>query len=97
MAKKCPHFKKRWVLHHDNARPRNTKEVTTFLQKHNIEVMVHSPYSPELSPCDFWLFPCLKTVLCRQLFEKDSELLNAVQTFLKAIPKADFQKTFLQH
>ncbi len=52
-AKKRPHLKKGWVLHHDNARPHVAKEVTPFLQKHNTEVMMHPPYSPYLSPCDF--------------------------------------------
>ncbi len=80
VAKKRPHFKKGWVLHHYNAQPRVAKEVTAFLLKHNIEVMVHPPYSPDLTPCDFWLFPRLKTVLRRRRFKKYSELLNAVQT-----------------
>ncbi len=50
-----------------------------------------------LSPYDYWLFLRLKTALRGCWFEKDSELLNAIQTFLNAIPKAYFQKTFLQH
>ncbi len=41
-----------------------------------------------------WRLHCVDAGLRRI---QDSELWNAVQTFLNAIPKADFQKIFLQH
>jgi hypothetical protein len=28
--------------------------------KHKVTVLPHAPYSPDLSPCDFFLFPRLK-------------------------------------
>ncbi len=62
-CKEATHLKKGWMLHQDNAQPHVAKEVTAFLQKYNTEVMVHPPYSPYLSPCDFWLFPRLKKAL----------------------------------
>ncbi len=78
IAKKRPHLKKEWVLHRNNPRLHVAKEVTPFLQKHNIEVMVYPPYIQDLRPCDFWLFPRLKTALHGSRFKKDLELLNAV-------------------
>jgi hypothetical protein len=30
--------------------------------------MDHPPYSPDLAPCDFWLFPKLKNALKAQRF-----------------------------
>jgi hypothetical protein len=37
--------------------------VSQFLAGKGISTMDHPPYSPELTPADFWLFPKLKSVL----------------------------------
>ncbi|XP_067120045.1 protein GVQW3-like [Centruroides vittatus] len=37
--------------------------IQTFVAKHNIPVVHHAPYSPNMAPCDFWLFPKLKMPL----------------------------------
>ena len=34
-----------------------------ILVKHQITQVMQPPYSPDLSPCDFWLFPKLKSPL----------------------------------
>ena len=34
-----------------------------FLASEKVKVLNHPPYSPELSPCDFFLFPRLKKML----------------------------------
>ena len=49
-----------WVLHHDNAPECTALSIREFLAKKNIPVLPHPPYSPELAPCDFYLFPKLK-------------------------------------
>ena len=46
-----------WVLHQDNAPAHNTLSVEMFLTKHKITVLEHPPYSSDLAPCDFFLFP----------------------------------------
>jgi hypothetical protein len=47
-----------WVLHHDNMPAHNVLSLKTFLAKHKILMLEHSPYSPNLAPCDFlFLFP----------------------------------------
>ena len=40
-----------WVLHQDNAPAHNALSVKAFLTKH--KMLEHSPYSPDLAPCDF--------------------------------------------
>jgi hypothetical protein len=37
--------------------------VLQFLAEKGISAMDHAPYSPDLAPADFWLFPKLKGVL----------------------------------
>lgn len=61
IQRKRPTFTKgRWKLHHDNARPHVARLVMDFLAKQKIEVIPHPPYSPDLAPCDFFLYPTLK-------------------------------------
>ncbi len=47
------------------------------------EYQKHPPYSPDLAPSDFALFPALKQILERQHFQNDEELKNfTTQYFL---------------
>ncbi|UYV84416.1 hypothetical protein LAZ67_X002056 [Cordylochernes scorpioides] len=51
---------KNWLLHHDNAPAHTSLFVRDFLAKNNTLMMLQPPYSPDLAPCDFFLFPKLK-------------------------------------
>ncbi|UYV75390.1 hypothetical protein LAZ67_13000104 [Cordylochernes scorpioides] len=48
------------LLHHDNAPAHTSLLVRKFLAKNNTLMMPQPPYSPDLAPCDFFLFPKLK-------------------------------------
>ncbi|KAL4154328.1 hypothetical protein QTP88_000207 [Uroleucon formosanum] len=48
---------------HDNARPHIGAPVVALLEKYGWERLKHPPYSPDLSPPDFDLFPKLKEPL----------------------------------
>ena len=52
-----------WILDQDNAPAHNALSVKQFLANKNITVLEHPPYSPDLAPCDFYLFPKIKSVL----------------------------------
>jgi len=52
-----------WILHQDNAPAHNALSVKQFLANKNVTVLEHPPYSPDLTPCDFYLFPKIKSVL----------------------------------
>ena len=49
-----------WHFHQDNAPVHNSILVTHYLTKMDIKTIAHPPYSPDLAPCDFWLFPKLR-------------------------------------
>jgi len=53
----------KWILHHDNALGHDTLRIREFLAKNSITKMDHPPYTPDLVPCDFCLFPKLKMTL----------------------------------
>jgi hypothetical protein len=56
--------------------------------------MYHKPYSPDLAPCDFCLFPKLKTALKGHRFSDIADIQGHVTTTLKSIPEEEFQKCF---
>ena len=51
---------RRIIFHHDNASCHITCQTVDFLSSKNVELMTHCPYSPDLSPNDFFLFPNIK-------------------------------------
>ena len=55
-----PEIADTWMLHHDNAPCHTAISVNKFLAKKGISVVPQPPYSPDLSLCDFFLFPKLK-------------------------------------
>ena len=74
-----------------NVAPAHTALATkAFLDENGLKTLPHPPYSPDLSPCDFWLFPILKEKLRGRRFENDNELEAATGEALEKIPKKDF-------
>ena len=50
-------------LLHDNARPHKAKVVSDMIASIGMIELPHPPYSPDLSPCNFWLFSYVKKQL----------------------------------
>jgi len=51
-------------LHQDNGPGHSTALMQAFfLEKHRFTQVYQTPYSPDLTPCDFWLFPKLNSPL----------------------------------
>ena len=74
-----------WILHHDNAPAHTARLTQECLQELNVSVLPHPPYSPDLAPCDFWLFPTIKNSLRGKRLSSDEELNNAVRVKLRAL------------
>jgi len=55
-----PSIANNWMRHHDNAPCHMAISVIEFLAKKGILVVPQPPYSRDLSPCEFLLFPKLK-------------------------------------
>jgi len=73
-----------WILHHDNAPAHTSHLVQQFLAKHGTAQLQQSPYSPDLAPCDFFLFPRLKKVLKGHQFEAMEDIKwNSTKTLLR--------------
>jgi histone-lysine N-methyltransferase SETMAR len=56
-------WRNEWIFHQDKAPAHNTLSVKQLLANKNITVLENPPYSPDLAPCNFYLFPKIKSVL----------------------------------
>ena len=57
-----------------------------------INIVCHPLYSPDLAPCDFWLFPKLRG--CR--YETIEEMKEAVTKVIDTLKQEDFHRAFLE-
>ena len=46
-----------WALYHDKTPAHTVHSIQVFLASHGIPVVQQPPYSPDMAPCDFLLFP----------------------------------------
>jgi hypothetical protein len=80
-------------LHLDGVQPHLTSDK---YDKFGIKRPPHPPYSPDLDPCDFWLFGYLKHFLERQFFDDDIALEGAVSEILMSIEPDMFVRVFAE-
>ena len=85
---------KTWMLHHDNAPPHASLLIREFLAKQETTVVPQPPYSPDLAPADFFLFPKLKSTLKGRRFQTVEEIKENSLQDLRAIPQNTFQDAF---
>jgi len=79
-----------FLLHHDNARPHCSALTQDAMTSLKFTVVPHPPYSPDLTPSDFWLFPKLKETLKGQNFSSDAEIEAAVCKWISSQPETFF-------
>jgi hypothetical protein len=79
-----------WFLFHDNAPSHNAVIEKKFVVNRNIAVLHHPPYSPDLAPADYFLFPKFKFSLKGQHFQTVEEIQCAVTRELNNISKTAF-------
>jgi len=83
-----------WLLHHDNAPAHTSLVVRELLTKNNMTTVPHPAYSPNLSPCDFYMFRKMKLRLKGQRFVSIEEIHAELQQALNMLTLADFNECF---
>ena len=68
--------------------------VKSFLASEKVKVLNHPPYSPDLSPCDFLLFPRLMKMLSENKYTSRSSHDSTIYQFLQQIPKENYLSAF---
>jgi len=84
------------ILHHDNAPSHASLLIRSYLAKHQKSVVPHPPYSPDLAPAEFFLFPKLKTTLEGRRFQTIEESQENAIRERRAIKVSAFQEAFQQ-
>ena len=85
-----------WYFQQDNPPVHNSILVTDYLTKMGLKTVPQPPYSPDLAPCNFWLFPKLRG--CRR-YETTDEIKEAVTKVIDTLTQEDFHgalKKFLE-
>jgi len=85
-----------WLLHDDNAPSHRALVTHEFLAHKGIITLPHPPYSPDLAPCDFLLFPKMKLQLKGHRFDRVEEIQRESQNVLGTLWEQDFQHAFQQ-
>ncbi|KAI6661153.1 hypothetical protein LOD99_10175 [Oopsacas minuta] len=82
------------LLHHDNASSYTALRTREFLENYWIGTLPHPPYSPDLAPCDFWLFPKLKDQRRGRRIISNEELTGTLFLAIEEIPKEEWKMRF---
>ena len=76
------HFRKGVLFLQDNARPHVSAITQEKLFQLKWAVLPHPPYSPDISPCDYYLFRSLEHFLRDKQFTEDNGIKSAIQSFI---------------
>jgi len=83
-----------WILHQDKAPAHNALSVKQFLVNKNITVFEHPPSSPYFAPCDFYLFPKIKSVLKGTHFVSVEDVKAKMADILNSLTEHDLRNCF---
>jgi len=83
-----------WFLLHDNAPAHTAIMVQQYLAKRKVVCLDHPPYSPDLAPPDYFLFPKLKMPMKGHHYSSIEAIQEEVTRVLRSIPEEDFSRAF---
>jgi len=78
-----------FLFHMDNAPCHNSAMTNDYMEENNIRRMGQPPYSPDLSPCDFYLFGCLKHHFAGTTFKCMDDAVLQITQWLNGISKEE--------
>ena len=84
-----------WLLDHDNASSHSAGIVGTHLEINGIDLLPHPPYSPDMAPCDFWLFFRTKKPMKGKRFSSLEEIKENMAATLDSIQEEEFSDCIL--
>lgn len=82
------------ILLHDNARSHTARHTQEIIERLGWQLLPHPAYSPDLAPCDFYLFPRMKDYLRGFDFQSIEDLKFEVNKWVKAQDPGFFTRGF---
>jgi hypothetical protein len=64
------------------------------IDKHDMFQILHPLYSPDLAPCDFYLFPMVKRKLKSAQVTDNDHRFECIQEVLERIDQAELNQAF---
>jgi transposase len=83
-----------WCLLHNNAPAYRSLFVKDFLAKNSVTTLELPPYSPDMTPANFYPFPRLITDLKERRFCDSTNIIKNATEKLKRPPQNGFQECF---
>ena len=80
-----------FLLHHDNATPHTAVPTLAALGETGTDMLAHPPYSPDLAPNDYFLYPELKKYMRGMVYRNVQEVQQAALRILRQIPQHKFE------
>lgn len=80
--------------HHDNASSHKAIVTLDFFAENSIQVLPHPPYSPDLAPCDFFVFPKVKEQLRGVNFSSPEGATAAYNSIISEIDREAWKGAF---
>ena len=91
IKKKHSHLKKKKILlHQDNAGVHICSASMAKIMELKFELLQYPPYSPDLAPSGFFLFPNLKKWLAGHRFTSNQEVIAQTDAYFEDLPKSYF-------
>ena len=75
------------VLHHDNASAHTAAVTLDFLAVKDIQLVTYPPCSPDLAPCDWFLFLSVKRQLKGKQFQNAEDARAFIEGIILDIPQ----------
>ena len=86
--------RKRIIVHHGNTSSHTSAQISALLTGQNVELMGHPPYSPDLAPNDFSLFPHIKKKMRGQRFSSPEDAVEAFKNHVLEVSQSEWKKCF---
>lgn len=86
----------RVILHQDNAPCHTARSTMIEIDFLGFDLLPHPPYSPDLAPMDFRVFPDLKSKLRGTRFQSSEELKLATQNIVATFDSQWYDDTYKQ-
>ena len=71
------------MLKHDAARPHITRTTVEAIEKLDLPILPHLPYSPDMVPYNLHLFPKMRADLRGHQYDLDEEVERTVRNWMK--------------
>ena len=76
------------LLYYDNASPHAATVTLDFLSVSDLQLLTHPPYSPDLAPCDLFLFLSVKWQLKGKPFQNAEDARAFIEGVILDIPQS---------